>query len=88
MAVLSVPLRTDRRQGGCDWRNRFAAAKAPHVVMLPSDFADVKAGSRMLISSPAEIATYLARVPRGETRTMDRFRTEMARKAGAQAMCR
>lgn len=41
----------------------------------------------MLISSPAEIASWLARIPRGETRTMDRLRNEMARKAGAQAMC-
>jgi hypothetical protein len=70
-----------------DWRRRFGAAKAPRVVMLPADFAGVKAGSTMLVSSPAEIAAYLSRIPRGETRTMDRFRNEMARKAGAQAMC-
>jgi hypothetical protein len=70
-----------------DWRKRFAAAKAPHVVMLHADFAGVKAGNTMLISSPGEIAHYVARIPRGETRTMDRLRNEMARKAGAQAMC-
>lgn len=70
-----------------DWHKRFAAAKAPHVVMLHADFAGVKAGNTMLISSPGEIAHYVARIPRGETRTMDRLRNEMARKAGAQAMC-
>ena len=41
----------------------------------------------MLISSPGEIANYLARIPQGETRTMDRLRNELARKAGANAMC-
>lgn len=70
-----------------DWRKRFGAAKAPHVVMLHADFAGVKAGNTMLISSPGEIAGYIARIPRGETRTIDRLRNELARKAGANAMC-
>lgn len=70
-----------------DWRKRFGATKPPHVVMLHADFAGVKAGNSMLISSPAEIATYLSRIPKGETRTLDRLRNELARKAGAQAMC-
>jgi hypothetical protein len=70
-----------------DWRRRFAAAKGPHVVMLASPFAGVPAGASMLISSPGEIANYLARIPPGETRTLDRMRNEMARKAEAQAMC-
>ena len=70
-----------------DWRKRFGAAKAPHVVMLHADFAGVKAGNTMLISSPGEIANYLSRIPPGEMRTMDRLRNELARKAGANAMC-
>jgi hypothetical protein len=70
-----------------DWRKSFTAAKGPHIVMLHSDFAGVKAGNTMLISSPGEIANYLARIPAGETRTIDRLRNELARKAGAQSMC-
>ena len=70
-----------------DWRKRFNAPKAPHVVMLHADFAGVKAGNTMLISSPGEIAHYLSRIPHGETRTVDRLRNELARKAGANSMC-
>ncbi len=70
-----------------DWRKRFGAAKPPHVVMLHSDFAGVKAGTTMLISSPGDIAAYLAKIPKGETRTIERLRNELARKASAQAMC-
>lgn len=74
-----------------DWRKRFDAPKAPHVVMLHADFAGVNAGNTMLISSPGEIANYLARIPpripHGETRTVDRLRNELARKAGANSMC-
>ena len=70
-----------------DWRKRFGAAKPPHVVMLHADFAGVKAGNTMLISSPGEIANYLSRIPRGEARTVERMRHELARKAGADSMC-
>jgi hypothetical protein len=70
-----------------DWRKRFKSAKAPHVVMLHADFAGVKAGNTMLISSPGEIANYIARIPHGEERTIERLRNELARKAGANAMC-
>ncbi len=70
-----------------DWRKRFGGAKPPHMVMLHADFAGVKAGNTMLISSPGDIAAYVAKIPRGETRTMDRLRNELARKAGANAMC-
>lgn len=77
----------ERKKKPTDWRKRFGAAKGPHVVMLHADFAGVKAGNTMLISSPAEIANYLARIPQGETRTTDRLRNELARRAGANAMC-
>ena len=77
----------ERKKKPTDWRKRFGAAKAPHVVMLHADFAGVKAGNTMLISSPGEIAQYIARIPQGETRTIDRLRNELARKAGANAMC-
>lgn len=70
-----------------DWRKRFGAAKPPHVVTLHTDFAGVKAGNTMLISSPGEIAAYVSKIPRGETRTIARLRNELARRAGAQAMC-
>ena len=42
-----------------DWRKRFGGAKPAHVVMLHTDFAGVKAGNTMLISSPGDIAAYL-----------------------------
>lgn len=78
---------TEKKKKPTDWRKRFGAAKDPHVVMLHTDFAGVRAGNTMLISSPGEISNYVARIPQGETRTVDRLRNELARKAGATAMC-
>jgi hypothetical protein len=41
----------------------------------------------MLISSPGEIASYVAGIPRGEVRTIVRMRSDLARRAEAAAMC-
>lgn len=70
-----------------DWRKRFRDAKPPHNVVLHTDFAGVKAGTVMFISSPAVVADYLAKIPPGETRSIERLRNELARKNGAQATC-
>jgi hypothetical protein len=70
-----------------NWNKRFNNAKAPKVVTLHTDFAGVKAGMEMLISCPADIATYVSRIPHGETRTIPRLRTDLSRAAKADAMC-
>lgn len=70
-----------------DWRKRFGAAKDPHVVMLSSPFAGVPSGAMMLISSPGEIARYVTAIPSGETRTIARLRSDLAKRAKADAMC-
>lgn len=70
-----------------DWYKRFNSAKDPHVVTLHTNFAGVKAGQTMLISSPGEIAAYVSRIPQGETATIARLRTDLARRAKADAMC-
>jgi hypothetical protein len=70
-----------------DWRKRFQTAKPPKVVTLHTDFAGIKTGMAMLISSPEDIAGYVVRIPHGQTRTIARLRTDMSRAAGAEAMC-
>lgn len=41
----------------------------------------------MLISSPGEIASYIASIPEGQQRTIARMRSDLARRASADAMC-
>jgi hypothetical protein len=86
MKIESKPANA-RPKKPTDWKKRFGAAKPPHVVMLHSDFAGVRAGSTMLISSPADIAGYIATIPNGERRSIARMRGDLARRAGADAMC-
>jgi len=70
-----------------DWRRRFDAAKPPKTVVLPTDFAGSRAGSVMYIASPGVIANWIARIPQGETRSIERMRLELARRNGAAATC-
>jgi hypothetical protein len=70
-----------------DWHKKYNNAKASQVVTLHTDFAGAKAGMELLISSPADIATYVARIPHGETRTIARLRTDLSRAAKADATC-
>lgn len=70
-----------------DWRKRFDAAKPPKTVTLHTDFAGIKAGTVMYIGSPGAIANYIARIPRGEFRAIERMRNELARRNDAQATC-
>lgn len=78
---------TRSRKSPTDWRKRFDTAKEPRKVVLHTDFAGVKAGTVMLIGSPGMIAAYIARIPRGETRSIERMRNELARRNGASATC-
>lgn len=75
------------RKKPTDWHKRFNSAKEPHSVTLHSDFAGVKAGMTMLISSPGDIAHYIVKIPRGESRTIARLRSDLARRANADSMC-
>ena len=79
--------KSDKPKKPTDWRKRFGAAKDPHVVMLSSPFAGVPSGAMMLISSPGEIARYVAAIPSGETRSIARLRSDLAKRAKADAMC-
>lgn len=75
------------RPRGTDWRRRFDGAKPPKTVVLETDFAGIRAGSTLYIASPGVIANYIARIPAGETRTIERLRNELARRNGATATC-
>jgi hypothetical protein len=79
--------RTRKSAAPADWRARSKKAKPAHVVVTESDFAGIRAGSRLLIANPDELATYIAKIPRGETRNLVRLRNELARRHKADATC-
>jgi hypothetical protein len=72
---------------GSRWKSRVAKAKPAHVVVTESDFAGIRAGSRLLIASPEILVRYLLQIPPGEVRTIPRLRNELARRHRADATC-
>lgn len=81
------PTRISKTTKSTDWRKRFRDKKEPKVVVLETDFAGARAGTKLFIATPGIVANYVARIPRGETRTIERLRNELARAHGATSTC-
>lgn len=57
------------------------------VKIIEKNFADLKAGEKMLISSPRSIANYIAKIPYGTEKYMKLMRLELAENANADNTC-
>lgn len=68
------------------WKEKMAT-KPPHHVVLEKDFAGVKSGSRLHISSPQEIAAELRKIPIGKTVSLQQFRKNLAHTQACDATC-
>ena len=68
------------------WKDKIAT-KPPHHVVLEKDFAGVKRGSKLHISSPQEIADELRKIRPGETVSLQQFRQKIAHAQACDATC-
>jgi hypothetical protein len=68
------------------WKDKMAT-KPPHHVVLEKDFAGVKSGSKLHISSPQEIADELRKIRPGETVSLQQFRQKIAQAQACDATC-
>ena len=57
------------------------------VEIIEKNFADIKAGEKMLISSPRSIANYIAKIPYGTEKSVKLIRLELAENANADNTC-
>ena len=62
-------------------------AKPPHHVILDKDFAGIRKGSKLHISSPVEIAAELKAITPGSTMSLPAFRRRLAEKNECDATC-
>jgi hypothetical protein len=70
-----------------NWQKRFNKAKTPVVKQLDVDFAGIKRGTMMLVSSPHEIDAYIRSIPEGESRSVEQMRDALAQQHNAEATC-
>ena len=57
------------------------------VKILEKDFSDMKSGDKMLIASPEMIASYVSKIPKGETVTPRQMRLDLAKQHHADNSC-
>ena len=57
------------------------------VKTIEKNFADLKAGEKMLISSPRSIANYVAKIPYGTEKSVKLMRRELAKNANVDNTC-
>jgi len=69
------------------WREKYVTVAEPTVQVLEKSGMGMKAGDRMLISTPAEIEAEIRRIPEGETLTPAELREELAASHGADVTC-
>jgi len=69
------------------WQQKFESAEPPAISVIEKPMFGMAAGSRVLISSPDEIATLLRSIPAGQTREVEWIRVELANRHGADATC-
>jgi hypothetical protein len=69
------------------WRQRAAKQRNPKRVTLDAPFAGLPKGTVLFVGTPAILEKYIASIPHGETRTLQRLRRDIARANKCQAMC-
>lgn len=69
------------------WNSRLKQAKTPVVKLLEIDFAGLKSGTTMLVSSPQEVEAYINQLPFGTTRTVTQMRADLAQQHAADGTC-
>lgn len=69
------------------WIEKMASDRPREVKRAAKDFADIKAGQMMLLTTPRDVADAISAVPKGKELEMKALRGELARKAGAAISC-
>lgn len=69
------------------WKEKLAGGKPPHVEVTQKAFAGIPAGSKMLISSPAEFNDFVSRIPAGSSISIAEMKDSLAKHHGAEWVC-
>ncbi len=73
---------------GKTWTDKVNDPAKEYVVKkLEKDFADMPAGSRMLIATPKIIDDYIRQIPKGKSGSLANMRRDLANEYGAEYTC-
>ncbi len=72
---------------GATWQEKFDTARPSYTRVNDKKFADLEAGTSILIPSPADIEAEVAALGEGETIALGELRRRLAERHGADGTC-
>lgn len=69
------------------WVEKRDLEKQAVVKTIEKDFADIKAGEKMVIASPAIVDAYIRNIPKGKQTTLAQMRKDLAAEFHADKTC-
>ena len=69
------------------WIEKFNKPYKEKIKKLTFNFADIKKGETMLVSSPSSIAKFIKKIPKGKKKTVIEMRNALAKKAKVNNTC-
>lgn len=69
------------------WLEKLQVEKAPQVKKVESNFADIQAGSTMLIATPQIFEEYIRKIKKGESKSLKQIRADLARQFRSNSTC-
>lgn len=69
------------------WQEKMLNGKEAEVKKNDYDFADIPAGSKMLIATPLIVDAYIRQIPKGHFAEIKQIRKDLAAKYKAQYTC-
>jgi len=69
------------------YEERFDRDDAPEIKVAPRDFADIKAGQRMLITTPRQLDAHIKTLRKGTSLSMKELRASLSAATGADIAC-
>jgi hypothetical protein len=72
---------------GKSWTEKVEDERQPQVKRIEKSFADIPAGSKMLIVTPKIVDNYLRHIPNGKAVTLQTMRSDLAQEYQADYTC-
>jgi hypothetical protein len=69
------------------WREKLDNGRKPEIGPTARSMAGIPVGAIMLVPTPIQIKEYIETIPKGEFKTVDQLKSDLAQQNGAEVMC-
>lgn len=69
------------------WREKLNNGRKPEIGPTQRSMAGITAGQIMLVPTPNQVKHYIEAIPKGQVRTVDDLKLDLAKQNGAEVTC-